>query len=90
MTSNAPFRFEGDVIKDTMSDVQLAKEVDESHDVGQPTAECQLIRPSRRRPATWRCVPVRAGWSRKHREECLCVDGVAFQRRLVTWREYHR
>ena len=44
--------------------------------------------PSRRRPATWRCVPARAGWSRRHREECLCADGVAFQRRLVTWREY--
>ena len=31
-------------IKDTMSDVvMLAKDIDESHDVGQPTAECQLV-----------------------------------------------
>ena len=26
-------------------------------------------------------------WRRRDRVECLCVDGVAFQRRLVTWRE---
>ena len=60
MTSNAPFRFEvefgvrSDVINDTMSDVvKLAKVIDESHDVGQPTPECQLIWLSRRKLVAW-------------------------------------
>ena len=29
----------------------------------------------------------RSDGAERYREECLCVDGVAFQRRLVTWRE---
>ena len=37
-----------------MSDmVKLAKVIDELHDVGQPTGECQLIWNSRRKLATW-------------------------------------
>ena len=44
---------ESDVAEDTMSVmVKLANEIDEPHDIGQPTAECQLMTPSERRLVT--------------------------------------
>ena len=44
-----------DVTKDTISVmVKLAKVIDESHDIGQPAAECQLIWLSRRKLVTRR------------------------------------
>ena len=44
-----------EVAEETMSAVvKLAKEIDEPRDIGQPTAECQLMTPSERRPVT-RC-----------------------------------
>ena len=93
MTSNAPVRFEvefgvrSDVTKDTMSvTVKLAQELDESHDIGQSTAECQLIWPSRRKLVIW--SPCSCRLEQKAPMSVSGVDGAAFQRRLVTWREY--
>ena len=60
MTSNAPvsieveFGMRSDVSKDTMSVmVKLAQEIDESHVIGQPTAECQMMWPSTRKLVIW-------------------------------------
>ena len=47
---------ESDIAEETMSAVvKFAKKICESCDVGQPTAECQLMRLSRRKLVTQRC-----------------------------------
>ena len=69
MTSNAPVSFEvefgvrSDVSKDKMLVmVKLAQEIDESHGIGQPTAECQLMWPSTRKLVIWSRGLPGEGW----------------------------
>ena len=61
-----------DVDKDTMSAmVKLAKKICGFCDVGQSTAESQLMTPSERTAGYTRRAPTRAGRSRRHRGACL-------------------
>ena len=56
------FGVRSDVTKDTMPVmVKLAQEIDESHGIGQPTAECQLKWPSRRKAGYMESLFVQGG-----------------------------
>ena len=60
--------------------VKLAKEIDESYDIGQPTAECHLMAwPYERRRVTRRDELRPRRWSKRHQGACLGVEDAVFQ-----------